>query len=132
MRTITSSDGLQIKIGENAVENQALCKEARQNDLWFHLENMSSPHAILSLTASKKKISDVRESIHECAQLIKHFSKGKKMREVTVIFVEAKFVSKNGVENKLGAVSLKKTPTSRSVVFDEACVTALLSRVKKS
>lgn len=75
MRTFTSSDGLAIRVGENAVENQRLCKEAKQNDLWFHLEGQSSPHAILSVGSGKAgKSSGIRTSLHECQQLVKHFS----------------------------------------------------------
>lgn len=75
MRTFTSSDGQAIRVGENAAENQQLCKEAKQNDLWFHLEGQSSPHAILAMGGGKaRKSGDVRTSVHECQQLVKHFS----------------------------------------------------------
>lgn len=75
MRAFTSGDGLSIRVGENAAENQRLCKEAKQNDLWFHLEGQSSPHAILSVRSGKQgKGNALRSSIHECQQLVKHFS----------------------------------------------------------
>lgn len=75
MRIIESSDALTITIGENADENQNLCKRARQNDLWFHLDGQPSPHAILTAPAGKK-MSDtqIRQSIHEASQLVKYFS----------------------------------------------------------
>lgn len=75
MRTVTSSEGLVITIGENAAENDAICKNARQNDRWLHLENGPSPHVIISL-ADGKAVSDVsiNHSIHEAAQMLKHFS----------------------------------------------------------
>lgn len=53
------------------------------------------------------------------------------MRNVNVIFVEAKFVSKNGVEDKLGAVSLKKAPRKRAVTADDSAVADLLSRIER-
>lgn len=78
MKTFTSSDGLKIRVGENAAENQRLCKEARQNDLWFHLDGQSSPHAVLQVATGKKaNASTMRSSIHECQQLVKHFSSAK-------------------------------------------------------
>lgn len=75
MRIVTSSQGMTIEVGENAQENQMLCKNARQNDLWFHLDGQSSPHAILS-SPDGKAMSEarVRDSIHEAAQLVKYFS----------------------------------------------------------
>lgn len=75
MRIVESSDSLNITIGENAGENQNLCKSARQNDLWFHLDGQPSPHAILAAPAGKKMSdSQVRQSIREVSQLVKHFS----------------------------------------------------------
>lgn len=72
MRTFISSDGLCIRVGENAAENEQLCKQARQNDLWFHLDGQASPHAVLTTNGAKP--AAVRRSIHECQQLVKHFS----------------------------------------------------------
>lgn len=77
MRSLKSSDGLEIRIGENAKENDAICKQAGQNDIWFHLENGSSPHVILEVGGKKKAYKDIRDSIHECTQLVKYFSKQK-------------------------------------------------------
>lgn len=133
MRTFTSSDGLTIRVGENAGENQELCKEAKQNDLWFHLEGRSSPHAILSVASGKAgKSSGVRTSVHECQQLVKHFSSARQARQASVIWIEAKWVSKNGVEDRVGAVTLKKSPQKASVVADEGTIEALLSQNGKS
>lgn len=71
VRTFTSADGLCIKLGENAQENQALCKQARQNDEWFHVEGIPSPHAILEVGGG----APPRASVQDCAQLVKHYSK---------------------------------------------------------
>lgn len=132
MRTVTSSQGHTITIGENASENQGICKRARQNDLWFHLEGQSSPHAILSV-AGGKAVTDnaVRDSIHEASQLVKHYSSAREVRSVGVIFIEAKFVSKNGVEDKIGAVTLKRAPRKRMTTTDEPALIDLLARVER-
>lgn len=37
----------EIIIGQNQYENDTIIKNASQNDLWFHLENLSGPHFIL-------------------------------------------------------------------------------------
>lgn len=75
MRTVQSSQGMTISIGETATENEKLCKEARQNDLWFHLDGKSSPHAILSMPDGKAhNDNQLRDSIHEASQLVKHYS----------------------------------------------------------
>ncbi len=43
-----------------------------------------------------------------------------------VIHIPAKFVSKNGVEDKVGAVTLKKKATRIAVVNDEGALERLL------
>lgn len=86
MRTVESSDGLTILVGENANENDQICADARQNDLWFHLDGKSSPHVLLSIPQLKGKAktqmqnnininnNPFSQSIHEACQLLKHFS----------------------------------------------------------
>jgi predicted ribosome quality control (RQC) complex YloA/Tae2 family protein len=34
-------------IGKNQYENDQLIKNSAQNDLWFHLDNLSGPHFVL-------------------------------------------------------------------------------------
>ncbi len=36
-----------IIIGQNQIENDNIIKNANQNDIWFHLDNLSGPHIIL-------------------------------------------------------------------------------------
>jgi predicted ribosome quality control (RQC) complex YloA/Tae2 family protein len=36
-----------INIGRNALGNEFIIKNGNENDLWFHLENESSPHLVL-------------------------------------------------------------------------------------
>lgn len=37
----------ELLIGENQNENDLIIKNSRQNDIWFHLQNMSGPHFVL-------------------------------------------------------------------------------------
>ncbi len=71
VREFRSASGKRITVGENAGENQAVCKGARQNDEWFHVDGCSSAHAVVSLEGE----AATRDDIHDCAQLVKHFSK---------------------------------------------------------
>lgn len=36
-----------INIGSNANENYILIQNSNQNDIWFHLDEISSPHIVL-------------------------------------------------------------------------------------
>lgn len=42
-----------LEIGQNKYENDTLLKKSNQNDLWFHLENDSSPFIILHNNGDK-------------------------------------------------------------------------------
>ena len=128
VRIFTSNVGLTIKVGENATENQQLCRQARQKDLWFHLENSPSPHAILEVGNGSD--SDVKASLRDGALLVKHFSKKRDLPRATVIYINAKFVSKDGAEDKMGSVSLKKAPNKINVSDDEALLNQLLQNKK--
>lgn len=122
VRQFVSCTGLVIKVGENAAENQRLCKQASQKDFWFHLDNSPSPHAILEVADGEAS----KVSIRECAMLVKHFSKKKNIPQAVVIYIQAKYVSKSGVESKTGAVSLKKSPEKITVYTDEESLQRIL------
>lgn len=48
-----------------------------------------------------------------------------------MIWIESKFVSKNGVEDRVGAVTLKKAPNKVSVVQNEGTVSTLVGGMSK-
>jgi predicted ribosome quality control (RQC) complex YloA/Tae2 family protein len=114
VKIFTSSDGSKIQVGENAKENDAIRKTASQKDFWFHLENTSSPHVILSVQKSPSK-----QEIYECSQLVKHFSKLKNIKEAYVIYIEVKKVKKG--END-GEVELKSKPERILIQTDSSCL----------
>ena len=97
-------ENLILKVGNNSSENDKLLNEADQNDIWFHLENMASPHGILFL---KNINSDEipKNILLECAEKIKENSKAKNFRKVSVIYTFRKHIKKT---NTLGKVITKK------------------------
>lgn len=143
VRQFTTSSGKTVLVGENAGENQQLCKNAKQNDQWFHLDNGPSPHVVLSCQGKPAS----RDDIHDCAQLVKYFSKHRFVISSHLVFINSptnalthsntprvnvhhlpcKFVSKNGVEDHLGKVTLKKSPTRIPVVTDDSTISRLVS-----
>jgi predicted ribosome quality control (RQC) complex YloA/Tae2 family protein len=84
---------------ENAKENDLIRKNASQNDLWFHLENKPSPHAILEWNENVKN-----SDIYEAAQCVKDNSKFKDQTKIYVIYIKVKQV-KNAEQD--GSVFLK-------------------------
>ena len=92
------------KIGKNAQENWDLISDSSQNDIWFHLDNFSSPHVVLTVPSEIKKIP--KQLITWCAVLCKIHSKYNAIKKVPVIYTEIKHVKK---ADKVGAVTTEKT-----------------------
>ena len=101
---IFEEENLVLKVGNNSSENDKLLNEADQDDIWFHLDNMASPHGILFLRhINSDKIS--KNILLECAEKIKENSKAKSFRKVTVIYTLRKNIKKTSTPGK---VILKK------------------------
>ena len=99
MKTITI-DEYTVIIGGSAEENEKLIKESLPNDIWLHLENMSSAHIVIN--ANGKEVP--KRVINMAASL---FSKYKKvMGRYNVIWTEIKNVK---LTNTLGSVVITKS-----------------------
>lgn len=93
---------IQIKVGQNALENWLLIDESKQNDIWFHIEGYPSPHVIIYVPP-KSKIS--KQTIKYAASLCKSNSKFKGNNQVAIIYTQMKNISKG---DQVGSVFLKK------------------------
>ncbi|KAJ3425095.1 protein of unknown function duf814 [Anaeramoeba flamelloides] len=130
MKVFESSNGFTIKIGENANENERLYQSSSQNDLWFHLQNVSSAHGILVISnKSKVKLSTIKQDILEAAMLIKHFSKQKNNHISKVIYCYNKNIKKTP-NGQTGQVSLGKKPSVLSVRQNDELMEEILKTRK--
>ncbi len=76
-RRYLSSDGIEILVGRNNLQNDKLSlKSAHKQDLWFHIQKNAGSHVILSCGQLKGEIPD--RSIEEAAVLAAWFSRGSK------------------------------------------------------
>lgn len=81
----TSSEGYVMYMGADKYENEDLIRYGIPEDIWFHVDDMSSAHVYLRLRPNQLLEDVSPETIMECAQLVKANSiEGCKMREVTV------------------------------------------------
>ncbi len=80
-----TSDGFVVYMGRDKYENEDLIKFGLLEDIWFHVDELSSAHVYLRLNPGQR-LEDVPEStIEECAQLVKANSiEGCKLKEVNV------------------------------------------------
>jgi predicted ribosome quality control (RQC) complex YloA/Tae2 family protein len=80
-----SSEGYVIYMGADKYENEDLIKYGLPEDMWFHVDDMSSAHVYLRLKKNQRLEDVSPATIMECAQLVKANSiEGCKMREVKV------------------------------------------------
>lgn len=86
-----SSDGFDIYVGKNNIQNEELTfKFATGNDWWFHAKNMPGSHVIVK--CDKKELPD--KTYEEAAALAAYYSKGRTYEKVEVDYVERKQLKK--------------------------------------
>jgi predicted ribosome quality control (RQC) complex YloA/Tae2 family protein len=81
----STSDGCVVYMGKDKYENEDLIKFGIPEDIWFHVDELSSAHVYLRLKPNER-LEDVPETtVIECAQLVKANSiEGCKLKEVSV------------------------------------------------
>ena len=79
-------DGIQLKMGRNRDENDALLKSMSPEDTWFHLEGVPSAH--LSMPRDYKKVS--KHTLYRIALEVKKSSKFKSNHIIPVLFTYRK------------------------------------------
>ena len=60
-----------IYMGRDKVENEDLIKYATPNDVWFHVDKLSSAHIYLRMNEGESWDAIAEELLIDCAQLTK-------------------------------------------------------------
>ncbi|MDD6234370.1 MAG: NFACT RNA binding domain-containing protein [Lachnospiraceae bacterium] len=86
-----SSDGFDIFVGRNNIQNEELTfRMASGNDWWFHAKNMPGSHVIVK--CDNRELPD--STYEEAAALAAYYSKGRAQEKVDVDYVQKKHLSK--------------------------------------
>ena len=102
-----SSDGFDIYVGKNNIQNDELTfKTGNGNDWWFHAKQMPGSHVLLKTDG--KEVPD--RTFEEAASLAAYYSKGREQEKVEVDYVLKKEVKSLPVLNR---DSLCITPTTQ-------------------
>ena len=105
MKIDTNFPNNPIKIGQNSKENHQIIDEAKETDIWLHLSNLPSCHAIItSINGSPIE----RNVIIYAANLVKLNTKYKKHKAIKVDYISVKNVKKT---KNPGEVILKRKPS---------------------
>jgi predicted ribosome quality control (RQC) complex YloA/Tae2 family protein len=99
MRTIIE-DNIVIQVGESKQDNWNILSNAKQNELWFHLDKLSSPYVVIKHNNPPNNI------IQKACNLCKHYSKWN--GTVKVIYTKSKNVSKG---DEIGEAIIKGKPS---------------------
>jgi hypothetical protein len=101
----TTVEGYTIYMGADKYENEDLIKYGIPEDLWFHVDDLSSAHVYLRLRKNQL-LDDVSEAtIMECAQLVKANSiEGCKLKECHVVYTRWRNLKKTAAM-EVGQVS---------------------------
>ena len=85
-----ASDGTDILVGKNSVQNDRLTGEARGDETWLHAKNMPGSHVIIC----SQKVSE--QTLREAANLAAFYSKGQQSSQVPIDYTLRRYVKKPG------------------------------------
>ncbi|KIK76720.1 hypothetical protein PAXRUDRAFT_835250 [Paxillus rubicundulus Ve08.2h10] len=92
-------------MGKDKVENEDLIKYAWPQDVWFHVDKLSSAHVYLRMSDSMTWETIPQALLTDCAQLVKANSiEGNKKDNLTIIYTPADNLKKQG-DMAVGQVS---------------------------
>ncbi|KAF2019963.1 DUF814-domain-containing protein [Aaosphaeria arxii CBS 175.79] len=93
----TVSPSAFIYVGKDKVENEELIKYGFEEDVWFHVDNLSSAHIYLRLPDGQAWEDIEQNLLIDCAQLTKANSiEGNKKDNITVIYTPWSNLKKDG------------------------------------
>jgi predicted ribosome quality control (RQC) complex YloA/Tae2 family protein len=103
MRTYTSVDGITIKVGEDAKENDILTQSSFPNEWWMHVDGGAGSHVVICCEDNVLP----RETKRDAATLAVYYSKSAKTRMVRVNVVRVDQVLKHEKIKNHGQVYLE-------------------------
>jgi len=120
-------------MGKDKYENESLIKYGWPEDIWFHVDNLSSAHVYVRLQRGpvrKKfretgKLDHIPELLEDCCQLVKANSiEGCKKTEVDVVYTEWENLRKGpgmadgqvGFHDQKKVIKVRKVPKLKDIV----------------
>ncbi|CAB4008774.1 Hypothetical predicted protein, partial [Paramuricea clavata] len=120
-----------IYMGIDKVENEDLIKHGWPEDVWFHVDKVSSAHVYLRLPKGQT-IEDIPSAVlDDCAQLVKANSiQGNKMNNVGIVYTPWDNLKKtNGMD--VGQVGFHKQKEVRSMTVEKR-INEIVNRLNKT
>lgn len=125
-----TSDGHVVYMGRDKFENEDLIKYGIPEDIWFHVDELSSAHVYLRLDEGQKLDELPEATITECAQLVKANSiEGCKLKEVEVVYTRWKNLHKTS-SMEVGAIGFHDRSKIRKMIVVKD--NAIVNRISKT
>lgn len=86
-----SSDGIEIWVGKNAVQNERMTLAAKPGETWLHAKNMPGSHVLI-----RTEDTVPENTLREAALLAAWYSKGQNSSTVPIDYTLRKYVKKPG------------------------------------
>ncbi|GIY67195.1 coiled-coil domain-containing protein 25 [Caerostris darwini] len=120
-----------IYMGLDKFENEDLIKWGFPEDIWFHVDDLSSAHVYLRLEKNKT-IDDIPpELLQDCAQLVKANSiQGSKKNNINIVYTEWSNLKKTG-DMVVGQVAFHNSKKVRNIKVEKK-LNDVLNRLNKT
>ncbi|XP_056409784.1 coiled-coil domain-containing protein 25 [Hyla sarda] len=120
-----------IYMGKDKYENEDLIKYGWLEDIWFHVDKLSSAHVYLRLHKGQT-IDDIpKDVLTDCAQLVKANSiQGCKMNNINVVYTPWANLRKTG-DMDVGQIGFHRQKDVKSINVEKK-INEVLNRLEKT
>ncbi|KAF9649769.1 cytoplasmic protein [Thelephora ganbajun] len=121
-----------IYMGKDKYENEELIKFAWPQDVWFHVDNLSSAHVYLRMPDGMTWDRIPDPLLVDCAQLVKANSiEGNKKDNITIIYTPADNLKKTG-DMAIGQVSFHSDKKTGRPAYIQKRENPIVNRLNKT
>lgn len=127
----TCDPSYHVYVGKDKYENELLIKHGWDNDVWFHVDKLSSAHVYLRLKDGETIDSIPEDVLRDCAQLVKHNSiEGNKISNVGVVYTYWNNLKKTG-DMDVGQVSFHRPGDVKRILVEKR-INEIVNRLHRS
>lgn len=127
----TCDDSYVVYVGKDKHENEQLIAHGWENDVWFHVDKLSSAHVYLRLKDGETIDTIPERVLEDCVQLVKHNSiEGNKMSNVGIVYTYWSNLKKTG-DMAVGQVSFHSVKAVKRCKVDKR-VNDIVNRLNRT
>ncbi|XP_056619805.1 coiled-coil domain-containing protein 25 [Triplophysa dalaica] len=120
-----------IYMGKDKYENEDLIKYGWPEDIWFHVDKLSSAHVYLRMPKGKTMEDIPKEVLIDCAQLVKDNSiQGCKMNNINVVYTQWSNLKKTG-DMDVGQIGFHRQKEVKIVAVEKK-INEVVNRLEKT